>query len=121
MSLGARIASHRKKKNLKQIDLARILGLGQRQLVRWENDQSYPRPKALEALAKALDTTVEELATEPPPQSLDQLADPELRELLAQIPEFSEQKLQALKVLLRDMVTSHQVTRVTTRHLNFAS
>ena len=121
MSLGSRIVRLRKKMNLKQVELARLLGVGHRQLVRWENNQSSPRQKALEALAKVFEITVEDLVAEPSPQSLDRIADPELKELLAYIPEFSDRKLEALKILLRDMVTSHQVTQVAARQLDFAS
>jgi len=116
MSLGSRIVSLRRQKNWKQVELAEKLGVAQRQLVRWENDQSRPRAPALKTIAKALDTTVEALISEPSPQSLERIEDPELRELLGCIPDFAKSKLDALKVLLRDMVTSHQVTRVTSRH-----
>ncbi len=116
MSLGSRIVSMRRQKNWKQVELAEKLGVAPRQLVRWENDQSRPRGPALETIAKVLDTTVETLISEPSPQSLERIEDPELRELLSYIPEFGKSKHEALKILLRDMVTSHQVARVTSRH-----
>ena len=112
MSLGSKIAKLRKQKNLKQVELAKLLDIGHRQLVRWENDQSRPRPLALENLAKILGASIDDLTVEPAElKSIDQLPDQELRSLLAYLPEFNEQKIGALKVLLRDMVTSHKITQ----------
>ena len=86
-----------------------------RQLVRWENDQARPRPKALEHLAEVLEVPLEELISEESESSVENIDDPELQDLLGQIHELSTGKLEALKTVLRDMITCEQITRVTTR------
>ena len=43
------------------------------------------------------------------------LEDEELQELLRYIPELDENRLEALKMMLRDFVTVHQFNRLTNR------
>jgi transcriptional regulator with XRE-family HTH domain len=121
MSLGQKIVRMRKQKNLQQKDLADRLGITARQLVRWERDQVRPRPKAIEQLAEFLGVTIGELTAEPGPDSLDRVEDPELRELLSYIPELDPDRLEALKKLLKDVITCHQFSRFNGREVRRAS
>ena len=119
MTLGKRILRLRKQKNWNQKQLSDKLEIASRQLVRWENDQARPRPKALEQMAKVFGVQLEELITEPAPTA--DVDDPELQDLLGQISELSPLKLEALKTVLRDMITCEQITRVTSRTQRLAS
>jgi len=115
MSLGQRIVALRKQKNWKQKDLAEQLGITARQLVRWELDQVHPRPKSVEDLARVLEVSIPELLVEPSGNGLDQIEDSELRELLGYVPELDAHRQQALKLVLRDIISCHQFTRFNTR------
>jgi transcriptional regulator with XRE-family HTH domain len=121
MTLGKRIVHLRKQKNLNQKQLADRLGIASRQLVRWENDRARPRPKALEQLAEVLEIPIQQLVAEAAHPTVDDIDDPELRELLNQIQELSQHKLDALKTVMRDMIACEQITRVTTRTQRLAS
>ncbi len=58
---GNHICRLREEKGLTQNDLAKILGVSDKAVSKWENGQSLPRMDTFEALASNLDTTVEEL------------------------------------------------------------
>jgi transcriptional regulator with XRE-family HTH domain len=110
-TLGQRIVSLRKQKNWRQQDLAEKLGVTPRQLIRWENDQVELNPKSVRRIAEALGVAAEELAAQPPENVLDKVEDEELRELLNFVPNLGSQQTMALKVILREMMTCHQISR----------
>ncbi len=58
---GNNILKLREDKKLTQSELAQILGVSDKAVSKWENGQSIPRMETFEALAHALDSTVEEL------------------------------------------------------------
>lgn len=62
-TLGSRISRKRKVLNLTQEELAAKLGVSSQAVSKWENDISCPDITLLPALAKALNTTVDELLT----------------------------------------------------------
>lgn len=108
MSLGKSIARLRKQKNMSQSDLATQLDVHPRHVTRWETDRIRPRAKTLQKIADALDASLDELLAGERVAHLD-LGDPELSELLAQVPRLEEHQKQALKTLLRDMLTRSQL------------
>jgi transcriptional regulator with XRE-family HTH domain len=110
MSLGQKIVHLRKQKNWKQRDLAEHLGVSQRQLVKWELNQVEPRPSSIALLAEVLETTPEELLAVPN-SNVAKIEDQELRELLDYIPKLDPQRLEALKLMLKDMIACDQFTR----------
>ena len=61
MTIGKRIAALRRKKNLKQDDLAQMLEVSPQAVSKWENDQTYPDISLLPKLAKILGVSVDEL------------------------------------------------------------
>lgn len=61
MTLGNRIAQLRRKKGIKQEELAGMLGISPQAVSKWENDQTCPDVMTLPKLAKILDTTVDYL------------------------------------------------------------
>lgn len=63
MSVGERISSLRKEKNISQYQLANIMGVSRQAVSKWENDQASPDTLNLIRLADILDTQVEYLAT----------------------------------------------------------
>lgn len=60
-TIGKRIAELRKQKQMKQDDLAQLLGVSPQAVSKWENDQTCPDISLLPQLAKLLDVTTDEL------------------------------------------------------------
>ena len=115
MAIGQRIIQLRKQKNWNQKELAERLGISARQLVRWELDQVEPRPRSIEKVAEVLGVTAEEIVSSPAESGIQELEDQELKELLEYIPELDPNRLEALKMMLRDFVTVHQFNRFNNR------
>ena len=63
MSIGERISSLRKQKNMSQVQLAKLLGVSRQAVSKWENDQTAPDTLKLIQLADLLGTDSEYLAT----------------------------------------------------------
>lgn len=63
MSIGERITELRRKQNISQSDLARIMNISRQAVSKWENDQAAPDTLKLIQLSEVLDTEVEYLAT----------------------------------------------------------
>ena len=63
MSIGERITSLRKERNLSQGQLAAMMDVSRQAVSKWETDQASPDTIRLIKLADALDTDVEYLAT----------------------------------------------------------
>jgi len=58
------LKKHRMRKMLSQTELARVLGVSNKQVSFWENGQSTPNLKNALAIAKVLGVTVEDLTRE---------------------------------------------------------
>ena len=86
MSLGKTIVRLRMQKAMKQKDLVNALGVQQRMVTRWENDEALPRPKTLEKIAQVLGVAVDELLAEAHQAPVAQVDDPELQQLLRELP-----------------------------------
>lgn len=65
-TLGKRIAAHRREMNMTQEEMAEKLGISAQAVSKWENDQTCPDISLLPALAKMLNTTVDELLSGKP-------------------------------------------------------
>ena len=63
MSVGERISELRKKQNMSQGDLAKLMDVSRQAVSKWENGISSPDTVKLIQLAEVLDTDVEYLAT----------------------------------------------------------
>ena len=63
MSIGERITTLRKDRNISQAELARIMDVSRQAVSKWENDQTAPDTIKLIQLADVLNTQVEYLAT----------------------------------------------------------
>ena len=60
-TIGKRISEYRKKKNLKQDELAEMLGVSPQAVSKWENDLSCPDINSIPDLAEILGVSVEDL------------------------------------------------------------
>lgn len=60
-TLGKRIATLRKEKNLKQEDLAQMLNISPQAISKWENDLTSPDISILPELSKILNISIDEL------------------------------------------------------------
>ncbi len=60
-TIGKRIAENRKKKNLKQDELAELLGVSAQAVSKWENDLSCPDISLLPELSKILGISIDEI------------------------------------------------------------
>lgn len=67
-------------------ELAEMLGVSQRQLLRWEKDEGRRRPKAIEELAQTLGVPVSDLTTNGQAPALQKLAADELQQMLSYVP-----------------------------------
>ena len=111
MSLGNTIAKLRIAKELRQADLAELVGVHPSNVTRWELDISKPRRKALEKLVTALETTVGELLAGDTEAISDRLMirDNELAQMLLQVHRLAENEQEALKVFLDALLTRSQM------------
>ncbi len=110
MTLGKTIIRLRMQRQWKQKDLAEQLGIHPRNLIRWENDQVRPRPKAMQHLANILGVSVEELETgETASARLKE--DPELFEIVDHILELSTPQREAIKLVVKDMLALRRMEK----------
>lgn len=63
MSIGERISTLRKERNISQVQLAKALDVSRQAVSKWENDLTSPDTLKLIQLAEVLETEVEYLAT----------------------------------------------------------
>lgn len=106
MSLGKTIAEFRKERGWTQAELGERLGVHQSHVTRWENDRVRPREKTLDQIADALKVTAEELLVggQEAFASSFHIDDPELVEMLIDIPKLEEEQIGALKIVLRNFL-----------------
>ena len=62
-TIGKRISEYRKRKNLKQDELAEMLGVSAQAVSKWENDLSCPDISLLPALSDNLGISIDEIIT----------------------------------------------------------
>ncbi len=107
MSLGETIAKLRKERGWSQVELATLAGVHQAHITRMERGRTKPRMKTLTKLAEVFRVPLEELlrteqSSEPAVLGLE---DQELGALLSRIPNLRQAQREALKTVLRDMLT----------------
>lgn len=93
-TLGRRIAMLRKQKELKQDDLAQMLGVSPQAVSKWENDQTCPDISLLPMLAQILGVTVDTLLS----------GETEEKPIVRLVPEPERKKLEDM--MLRIVVDS---------------
>lgn len=115
MRFGKNIERLRLERGWSRAELAEKLEMHPNHVGRWEKNQMKPRIKVVEKMAQLFDTTVSELmALEPQlPARLAQ-EDPELAELLTQVPTLDDEQRGALRLFLRSMITCRQLQDLAT-------
>lgn len=108
MSIGERITSLRKERNISQVELAKQLAVSRQAVSKWENDQAAPDTLNLIRLSEILDSDVEYMATgihstrTPPPQivTVEKIVD-NVVETVVEKPVYIEKKVEVEKIVER--------------------
>ena len=98
-TIGKRISEYRKKKNLKQDELAEMLGVSPQAVSKWENDLSCPDISLLPELSRILCVSIDEIVQGKKEEPL-----------VSVLPE--EQRKNIDKLMLRIVVDSEEGDRV---------
>ena len=98
-TIGKRISEYRKKKNLKQDELAEMLGVSPQAVSKWENDLSCPDISLLPELSRILGVSIDEIVQGKKEEPI-----------VSVLPE--EQRTDLNKLMLRIVVDSEEGDRV---------
>ena len=98
-TIGKRISEYRKKKNLKQDELAEMLGVSPQAVSKWENDLSCPDISLLPELSRILGVSIDEIVQGKKEEPI-----------VSVLPE--EQRKDINKLMLRIVVESEEGDRV---------
>ena len=98
-TIGKRISEYRKKKNLKQDELAEMLGVSPQAVSKWENDLSCPDISLLPELSRILGVSIDEIVQGKKEEPIVSI-----------LPE--EQRKDINKLMLRIVVDSEEGDRV---------
>ena len=116
MKLGSTISRLRQEHGWTHAELAEKLGMHPNHVGRWEKNIMRPRTKTLAKLAELFNVELEELtATENEISSRISQKDPELAELILQIPSLDDEERSALRLFLHSLVTCKQLELLTLR------
>ena len=100
-SFGPRLRAARDASHMTQTALGDVTGFGHRSIVRYEAGGALPSIQAAAALAKALGTSLDELA------GLSSSSDPELARLFARINDLPADARSAARLVLQALVATH--------------
>jgi transcriptional regulator with XRE-family HTH domain len=117
MSVGKVIAELRTERDLTQAQLADKVGVSQSYLARWESGKVLPRPRALKQIARALGVDAEELV-EGQRVELEKtlgIQDNELLSLFQEVHALNASELEALKTLLRGLLSRSRMEQMLKR------
>ncbi|MFN8611641.1 MAG: helix-turn-helix transcriptional regulator [Vulcanimicrobiota bacterium] len=109
MTLGQTIARLRKQKGYKQSDISSKLNVTQSVVAKWESDKVRPRPQTLLELATVLEVGPEVLSGQTASGLPAAKSRPILKDLLQQLPELADDQLEALRVVVRDMMMRSRI------------
>ena len=104
--LGRRIAERRKALDITQVELAQDLGIAQQTMAHYEGGVSRIAVALLPPLAKALDTTVEELLGEDSRRTGKRGPTPKLQQQLEQVGRLPKAKQMAIAQVLDSMLAN---------------
>lgn len=99
MSVGERISTLRRDRNISQYQLSKLLGVSRQAVSKWENGQSSPDTVNLIQLADVLDVDVEYLATgkKPVPPSPSVVTAPKVVERIVEVEKVVEKPIPIVK------------------------
>lgn len=106
-----RLRDLRLRRQLTQVRVAELVGVGIRVYHRWENGAATPHFDALLRLADVLSLSLDELVGREPLKPEHTIHNHELHRLYQQVDQLSDQDQQALIVLLDSLVKRSRVTR----------
>lgn len=109
MTLGQTVARLRKQRGYKQSDIASKLDVTQSVVAKWESDKVRPRPQTLLELAAVLEVSPEMLSEHQANGHPAAKSRPVLKDLLQQLPELADDQLEALRVVVRDMMMRSRI------------
>ena len=109
-----RLRELRQQRQLTQVRVAELVGVGIRVYHRWENGNATPHFDALLRLADVLDITLDELAGREPVNDDSAIHNRELHQLVRQVDQLSDDDQRALIAVMDGLVKRTQITRVMT-------
>ncbi|MGF6495499.1 transcriptional regulator with XRE-family HTH domain [Luteibacter sp. 621] len=104
--LGRQIAERRKAQAITQVELAQALGIAQQTMAHYEGGVSRITVPLLSPLARALETTVEELLGESDKRSGKRGPTPKLQQQLEQVSRLPKAKQMAIAQVLDSMLAN---------------
>jgi transcriptional regulator with XRE-family HTH domain len=107
-----RLRELRQQRQLTQIRVAELVGVGIRVYHRWENGNATPHFDALLRLADVLDISLDELTGREPVNDDSTIHNRELHQLVRQVDQLSDDDQRALIAVMDGLVKRTQVSRV---------
>lgn len=109
-----RLRALRQQRQLTQVRVAELVGVGIRVYHRWENGGATPHFDALLRLADVLDISLDELAGREPVTEDSAIHNHELHQLVRQVDQLSDDDQRALIAVMDGLVKRTQISRVMT-------
>lgn len=107
-----RLRDLRQQRQLTQVRVAELVGIGIRVYHRWENGNATPHFDALLRLADVLDISLDELAGREPVNEDSAIHNHELHQLVRQVDQLSDDDQRALIAVMDGLVKRTQISRV---------
>jgi transcriptional regulator with XRE-family HTH domain len=105
MSLGEQITHYRKLRGWTQTDLAEKLDVKPSHISRWENDKVRPHSDTLQAIARALGVSIDELTSGSQPATADATS----MQVLGAIEKLDEEDKRLVKRIVDALLTKKRV------------
>jgi transcriptional regulator with XRE-family HTH domain len=113
MTLGEKIKSLRKVKDISQEKLAEILGVHITNIGRYETNKQLPSAENIRKLAEYFEVTADYLLFDNPTSiTTTKIKDKELMSLFEKIEEMPNEEVAAIKMLLDAMVSKYQIKQM---------
>lgn len=107
-----RLRDIRQQRQLTQVRIAELVGIGIRVYHRWENGNATPHFDALLRLADVLDISLDELVGREPVNEDSAIHNHELHQLVRQVDQLSDDDQRALIAVMDGLVKRTQISRV---------
>lgn len=107
-----RLRELRQQRQLTQVRVAELVGVGIRVYHRWENGNATPHFDALLRLADVLDISLDELTGREPVNEDSAIHNRELHQLVRQVDQLSDDDQRALIAVMDGLVKRTQISRV---------
>jgi len=111
-ALPDRLRELRQQRQLTQIRIAELVGVGIRVYHRWENGGSTPHFDALLRLADVLNVSLDELTGREPMKEGEQIHNHDLHQLVRQVDRLSDDDQRALIAVMDGLVKRTQISKM---------